>query len=203
MSTTYIMKQPLTAKGHSTRERIEKAARQRLVEGGLDALVMRELADSLDIKLGNLQYYFKTRDDLILQVIETEAIADVQTITDHLIHHDDPEQAFKAVVGDLVARWRGQSGFLFQLLGGLAAHSEPFRQLYRQIYLRFYEALESPLKEMNPALSENEVRLRVRLITALIDGSSMQIKVGSISAYLDRVQQEAMVIASAERGEAT
>jgi AcrR family transcriptional regulator len=194
------MKQHLTAKGHSTRERIEKAARQRLIEGGLEALVMRELAESLDIKLGNLQYYFRTRDDLILQVIETEAARDVQTITEHLNRHDAPEEAFKAVAGDLVARWRGQSGFLFQLLGSLAAHSKPFQQLYQRIYLRFYEALESPLMEMNPTLSDEELRLRVRLITALIDGSSMQIKVGTMSAYLDRVQQEALVIANAVSG---
>ena len=191
------MDKRLTAKGHSTRDRIVKAARKRLVEGGYEAFVMRELAEILDIKLGNLQYYFRTRDDLILEVIEAEASLDLQAIADHLDHHDSPAAAFQAVVGDLVARWRGQSGVLFSLLSSLTTHSEPFRQLYRRIYLRFYEALESLLREMNPALPDEEVTTRVRLITALIDGSSMQIRVGSGKTYLDRVQQEARFIAEA------
>ena len=196
------MDKRFTAKGLSTRDRIVKAARQRLVDGGFEALVMRELADSLGMKLGNLQYYFRTRDDLILEVIEAEAVIDVQAIADNLERYESPAAAFHAIVGDLVARWRGHSGVLFSLLGNLASHSDPFRQLYRRIYLRFYDALESLLNEMNPALTDEEVTLRVRLITALVDGSSMQIRVGGVKAYLDRVQQEAMGIAVGGRGEA-
>ncbi len=191
------MSSRLTAKGVSTRDRIVKAARQRLVDGGLEALVMRELAERLGIKLGNLQYYFRTRDDLILQVIEAEAARDLAAISGNLDCFDQPEEAFNAIVSDLVERWRGQSGVLFSLLGFLAAHNEPFRQLYRQIYLRFYEALESVLKGMNPELADEEITARVRLITALIDGSSMQIRVGSVNAYLGRIQQQAMDIATA------
>jgi AcrR family transcriptional regulator len=188
----------LTPKGISTKDRIVKVARNRLVEGGLDALVMREVADSLDIKLGNLQYYFKTRDDLILEIMEKEAVRDVATISQSRERFDDPSEALAAVVADLVARWRGRSGVLWLLLGLLAGHEDRFRQLYRHIYLRFYEVLESVLKDLNPALAEEEITSRVRLITALIDGSSMQIRVGDVNAYLDRVQQEAITLASGE-----
>ncbi len=187
----------LTPKGVSTKERIVKSARQRLVEGGLDALVMRELAESLDIKLGNLQYYFKTRDDLILEVMEVEAVRDVAAINQALEQSAEPSTALAAVVADLVARWRGKSGILWSLLGLLAAHDDRFRQLYRQIYLRFYEVLETILEALNPALPSHEVTVRARLITALIDGSSMQIRVGNVNAYLERVQREAIAIAEA------
>ena len=186
----------LTAKGHETRDRILATAREKLVSGGFEALVMRELAESLKIKLGNLQYYFKTKEALVLAVIEREAVRDVEAIETRLAQHEDSAEAFKVIVGDLVARWRGQSGVLFSILGNLASHRAPFRQLYRQIYLRFYEVLESLLREMAPQLAQEEVAVRVRLITALIDGSSMQIGVGGVSAYLKRVQQEAVEIAT-------
>ena len=195
MSMTYFMNTRLTAKGQDTRDRILAAARDKLVSSGPEALVMRELADALEIKLGNLQYYFRTRDELLLAVMEREAVRDVEAIEQRMDQFQEPADAFNAIVADLVARWRGRSGVLFSLLGNLASHSPPFRQLYRQIYLRFYLVLESLLQKMAPALPAEEIAVRVRLITALIDGSSMQIQVGSVNAYLGRVQAEAIAIA--------
>ena len=48
---------------------------------------------------------------------------------------------------------------------------------------------------MNPGLSDDEIAIRVRLITALIDGSPMQIQVGSVQQYLERLQEQAELIA--------
>lgn len=48
---------------------------------------------------------------------------------------------------------------------------------------------------MNHKLDEEEVRLRVRLVTALVDGSPMQIRVGELQTFLDRVQDQAEQIA--------
>jgi len=185
----------LTTKGLSTRNRILQAARKQLVEGGYESFVMRELTGSLGIKLGNLQYYFKTREQLILQVIETEAAKDVLTIEQHKQEGKPANEAFRSIVQDLVTRWRGNSGVIFSTLVTLALHNKPFKQLYRSIYAKFYSALEGPLLEMNPGLSDDETALRVRLITALIDGSSMQTQVGSVQQYLERVQGQAELIA--------
>ena len=185
----------LTTKGLSTRNRILQAARKQLVEGGYESFVMRELAGSLGIKLGNLQYYFKTREQLILQVIETEAAKDVLTFEQHKQEGKPANEAFRSIVQDLVTRWRGNSGVISSTLVTLALHNKPFKQLYRSIYAKFYSALEGPLLEMNPGLSDDETALRVRLITALIDGSSMQTQVGSVQQYLERVQGQAELIA--------
>ena len=108
-----------------------------------------------------------------------------------------PEAIFKGIVSDLVTRWRGASGVLFSTLGTLALHHPGFKQLYREIYAEFYRALEGPLRVMNPGMSIDEISLRVRLITALIDGSSMQIRVGGVTRYLARIQAEAVRIATA------
>ena len=61
--------------------------------------------------------------------------------------------------------------------------------------LLLYEALEAPLREMNPRLDQSEVTTRIRLITALIDGSSMQVRVGNLNQYLERIKAEAESIA--------
>ena len=57
-----------TPKGNSTCDRIVAAARKKLVENGVDGFSLRELATSLDLKLSNVQYYFKTREALLLHV---------------------------------------------------------------------------------------------------------------------------------------
>ena len=192
------LEQPATLKGASTRERILIGARTQLMEHGYEAFVMRELAESLGMKLGNLQYYFKTRESLVFHVIELEAAKDVEVIESHLQAGGSPMAAFSAVVNELVTRWRGSTGVLFSTLTALSMHNTSFRQLYIDIYSRFYAALEKLVHEVNPALSDEENTMRVRLIASLIDGSSMQIQVGDRQHFLDCVQSHAQAIAVAD-----
>ncbi len=183
-----------TPKGNSTCDRIVAAARKKLVENGVDEFSLRELATSLDLKLSNVQYYFRTREALLLHVFEREASADVAVIEAKRSSGSERE-AFRAIVRELVIRWRGDSGILMSTLGTMSLHHKEFRGLYRSIYDAFYNALEASVRSMNHKLDEEEVRLRVRLVTALVDGSPMQIRVGELQTFLDRVQDQAEQIA--------
>ena len=183
-----------TPKGNSTCDRIVAAARKKLVENGVDGFSLRELATSLDLKLSNVQYYFRTREALLLHVFEREALADVAVIEAKRSSGSE-RAAFRAIVRELVIRWRGDSGILMSTLGTMSLHHKEFRVLYRSIYDAFYNALEASVRSMNHKLDEEEVRLRVRLVTALVDGSPMQIRVGELQTFLDRVQDQAEQIA--------
>ena len=183
-----------TPKGNSTCDRIVAAARKKLVENGVDGFSLRELATSLDLKLSNVQYYFRTREALLLHVFEREALADVAVIEAKRSSGSERE-AFRAIVRELVIRWRGDSGILMSTLGTMSLHHKEFRGLYRSIYGAFYNALEASVRSMSHKLDEEEVRLRVRLVTALVDGSPMQIRVGELQTFLDRVQDQAEQIA--------
>ena len=183
----------LTSKGTNTRDRILETARQRLIAGGYDELVLREVAEQLEIKLGNLQYYFKTKEVLTLEVLEEEAKKDLDVI--QRSQDTDPTQRFRNIVSDLVARWRGDSGVLFSILGTLALHNPSFKKLHQQIYQSFYKALSEPVRELNADIDEEQLTTKVRLITALIDGSPMQIRVGNLQNYLQKVQSTAESIA--------
>lgn len=185
-----------TTKGASTRDRIVEAARQMLLERGYDGLVMRELADSLGIKLGNLQYYFKTREAIALHVLGVEGAGDVDLVHEQR-QRRSPVEAFRAAIRDMMTRYRGDSGRLLLMLTALAQHNESFRQLYWDSYSNFYPAFEDLLSEMRPDLSQHEIAMRARLINALVEGSSFQTPVGDKSVYFDRVQAEAEAIALA------
>ncbi|SLN73927.1 transcriptional regulator BetI [Roseovarius albus] len=57
--------EPLSAKG----QMILEAALKLLIETGDAGLTMRKLAESAGMRLSNVQYYFKTRDDVLTAMI--------------------------------------------------------------------------------------------------------------------------------------
>ncbi len=183
-----------TTKGATTRDRIVAAAREMLLERGYDGLVLRELADSLDIKLGNLQYYFKTREGLALHVLGEEGARDARVIGE-LREQAGPVEAFRVIIRDMAMRYRDEPGRLLLMIATLAQHHEPFLRLYHDSYANFYPVFEDLLADMRPELTPDDIRARARVINALVEGSALQTEIGDLEAYLDRVQAEAEAIA--------
>ena len=52
------------------RERLVAAARQVLYERGVEKSALADIAAAADVPLGNVYYYFKTKDALVSAVIE-------------------------------------------------------------------------------------------------------------------------------------
>ncbi|MGL3606935.1 TetR/AcrR family transcriptional regulator [Rhizobium sp. G187] len=67
-----------TRKGLETRLRIIKGAREALEVGGMEALTTRRIAASAGVKLATLHYYFDSKENLLLAVLE-DLIDDMDT----------------------------------------------------------------------------------------------------------------------------
>ncbi len=186
----------LTEKGLSTRDRILSEARRLLVECGYEALIMRDVSHYCDMKLGNLQYYFKTREDLIYAVIEAESQSDVLAIDEVLETQKDKNQILEGVIRELLGRWRRKGGStIYSVLTLLQLHNKVFRELYNRIYANHYAALERVIRYLVPDISTSECQMRARLLTALIDGAGYQIVPGKRSLFLDQIVAEGRAIA--------
>ena len=59
-------------KGDAKRQQILDTAKRILLDGGPEALVLRDVAERLDITHGNLQYYFRTKQELIVAIFDRE-----------------------------------------------------------------------------------------------------------------------------------
>lgn len=186
-------KRAFTTKGATTRDRIIAAARSMLLERGYDGLVLRELAESLDIKLGNLQYYFTTREALALHVLEREGTRDVELVEEQR-RTSEPIDAFRMVVRDMADRYRGDSGRLLSMITSLAQHHASFLTLYRDSYAKFYPQFESLLRDLRPDLPVHEIAVRARIVNALVEGSAFQTGVGDVDTFLDRIVAEAELV---------
>ncbi|MEL7042874.1 MAG: TetR/AcrR family transcriptional regulator [Pseudomonadota bacterium] len=189
------MKQ-LTRKGHSTRDRILNESLTLLQEQWYDGVSLREVAKRCEIKLGNLQYYFATREALFFALVERQADQDNEAIAQMLEEAESAEAALDLIIRDLFRRWRRHDGAIYIVLQLLRGSADQFADLYRTVYERHYQSLEPLIEQLNPGLSPAERSFKAKLITSLIDGATMQIvDATDRDAFLERIVAEAMRLA--------
>ncbi len=93
----------------STKQAIIAAGRQLIVEGGAGDFSMRKVASAAGMSLGNLQYHFKTRDDLLegmldwfsyeytrdlgeMQSVEIRDAADLSVLIHNILEEESGEE---------------------------------------------------------------------------------------------------------------
>lgn len=70
----------------SKRDRLVDGARRVVFERGIEASTLAEVAEAAEVPLGNVYYYFKTKDDLVAAVIQAHSneiqsrLADLDTL---------------------------------------------------------------------------------------------------------------------------
>jgi AcrR family transcriptional regulator len=93
------------------------SAAERLHQQGVEATTLADIAQAADVPVGNVYYYFKTKDELIEAAIDAGAQA-VRAGLASLEHHRTPKARLKAFVGmlveqrDLAARYGCPQGTL-------------------------------------------------------------------------------------------
>ena len=90
---------------------------------------------------------------------------------------------------DLAKRCDVQLGnlqYYFATLIYLCMHKPEFLELKKRIYRAFYESLESLIRSLDTEVTPVELRQRVALITAMMDGSVVQ-STGGSRTFVDAV----------------
>lgn len=165
----------MTGKGAARRDEILAAARAVLVDEGLDRFVLREIAARVGILLGNLQYYYATRDDLLEAVVRTELAHNTAEVATLAGGRGGPARRLAAIARHLIEVWSHAGGRVYAAMSLLALHHPRFRVLHREIYLAFYESLLPVLAEIRPSAGRAELLKVARLVTTLIDGALVQV----------------------------
>jgi len=186
---------PTRTRGDQRREELVALGRQILVEEGLEAFGMRRIAERAGMRVGNLQYYFATRDDLLEAVARAEFERDLAAVREP---EDDPECRLDCALRVLLAGWADGGGSVFAPMSLLALHVERFARLRDEIYEQFYAELAAIVRAVDPAASRAEATTRAVLITALVDGTAVQLGVVGPTVrarVLDRMSALAVAIA--------
>jgi len=166
---------PVARKGELRRAEILAEARKLLVDDGYDCFVMREIAARVGLQLGNLQYYYASRDDLLEAVIRAEFERNQREVAALATGERPPRRKLDAIARHLIEVWAKDGGRVYAVMSLLALHQPRFRALHREVYAAFYEGLLPVLREFRPRASRAELMSRARLITTVIDGALVQV----------------------------
>ena len=92
--------EPAVPREPSKRERLIAAARDEIHRRGYAATTLAVVAEASGVPLGNVYYYFKTKDDLIQAVIEDHT-AHVDALLEACSQADDPLDRVRAFIDHL------------------------------------------------------------------------------------------------------
>ena len=149
---------------------------------------MRDLAETLGITHGNVQYYFSTKDDLLIAIFEQE----VKRYTDSM--HDAIELAtsrsarISTILDSAIEEIQSESTSLWMMLHSLARQNESLLAILANANRLYDEALAASITLIDPGLS-GERRLHIaQIIRMMIDGLSVQ------SIYDDLLSPEMLAL---------
>lgn len=99
-----------------TREEIVEAARRVLMRDGLPGATLDAVAKELGLTKAALYYYFRSKDDLLFEVVFAAFAGRVQAIHDEVERAPNGGGALRAIIGETIR--------------GYAGHMDDFRLLY-------------------------------------------------------------------------
>lgn len=163
------------ARGQDGIEQILKAALTIVVDQGYRAVTMRAIAKACGMKLGNITYYFPTRDELVRALFD--AVVSSYEASFEAISHEEGtsaedrlESIIKLILEDITTK--KTTGF-FPELWALANHDTFVFERVHELYQRARVVLNELIAEINPALPVDERETLALFISASMEGTTI------------------------------
>jgi len=175
------------APGREAVTQILEAALDILINEGIRALTLRRIAAACQLRVGNVTYYFATKDELLRAVLDvvvdgyTEAVRDLRKRTD-----EPAEQRMALLIRILLEDIQSQATTnLFPELWALANRDRFVADCLNDIYRRGREVLLDLIAELNPGLDDTEREMVAVFVQASIEG--MTLFAGHDKLFADRM----------------
>jgi TetR/AcrR family transcriptional regulator, transcriptional repressor for nem operon len=97
------MADSLSEREQGKRERLVDGAREVIHRQGVENTTIADIARAANVPVGNVYYYFKTKDELVTAAIHSHA-QDVHAVLQSLERHRTPQARLKALVRELVSQ---------------------------------------------------------------------------------------------------
>jgi AcrR family transcriptional regulator len=163
------------ARGQDGVEQILRAALTILVEQGYRAVTMRAIAKACDMKLGNVTYYFPTRNELVRALFD--AVVSSYEASFEAISHEEGtspearlESIIKLILEDITTK---KTTRFFPELWALANHDPFVFERVHELYQRARVVLNELIAEINPALPVDERETLALFMSASMEGTTI------------------------------
>lgn len=163
-------------KGQDTRKKIILIARKILVDEGYEGFVFRRIAKEAGITAGNLQYYFKTKRELLSAVLLEEMHRYEESYKEIITASSNQETAINNLIDFLFQDiCNGPTSDIWHVAWALSDHDKELEKFVDDWYLHYLENLSAMFKEIVPGLNEVKANRAAVMLTALIDGLTVQL----------------------------
>ena len=92
-----------TGRKQDKRERLVAGARRVIHQQGVEKTTIADIARAADVPVGNVYYYFKTKDQLVAAAIDGHT-RDVHAVLRSLERHRTPQARLKALIRELMSQ---------------------------------------------------------------------------------------------------
>lgn len=145
-------REPLTAKGRATRDRIVQKAAELIVDTGLSTLTMDNVRKAASVSGSQLAHYFVDKQALVRAVIARQINVVLDFHRQPKLHRLESFEDFERWI-DLNMRYLRRIGYsgtptYHALAGQLAKSDNATRQMLGAGYWRWVELLEQAIKQM-------------------------------------------------------
>jgi AcrR family transcriptional regulator len=167
-------------KGQARIEAILDAAAEVLITQGYKKLTLRQIALRAGITVGNLTYYYATKEALLKDLLDNI----LQTYLDEIdriarVSGDSPEDRFVAVIEYLIEDLNTQrTTRFFPEIWALANHDDYAEELMADMYAKERRALYDLIHAINPDLNEQQTSGLALFISSSIEGMTMFVGAG-------------------------
>ena len=151
---------------------IIQTAQNILVTEGLVNLTIRRVAREIGISIGNLLYYFSSKEDLLQAIIEDVIRGYDEELENEIKSFpDSPEKRFKAFIRYLITDTKRPEvrGFFYQFWG-LSTHNEQCADLRHDMYKHFQELTMRLLEDVHPDMPESELGTLALSVLTCMEG---------------------------------
>lgn len=160
------------ARGREGHETILRAALNLLVEQGYRAMSMRKVAAACGMKLGNLTYYFPTKEDLARELFDA-VISSYEVEFDAIVHEEgvSPEQRLEEICTLILEDIRTKKTTrFFPEIWALSNHDPFVFERLHELYARARAPLHGIIEDINPSLSASQRETLALFISASMEG---------------------------------
>ncbi|MFO0448106.1 MAG: TetR/AcrR family transcriptional regulator, partial [Pseudomonadota bacterium] len=161
-------------KGDARRQQILEAAKKILMESGPEAFVLRDIAEKIGITHGNLQYYFRTRHDLLVAIFDQEVEKYTNSMQESIAATSTRRGRLAAIIDSGLAVLRTPETALWRMIISMADHNEEVSAILKKENDLYEAVLAKELKQIAPKLSPQRRRHVAKIVRAMLDGLAVQ-----------------------------
>jgi AcrR family transcriptional regulator len=161
-------------KGDAKRQQILDTAKDMLLKGGIEGFVLRDVAERLGITHGNLQYYFRTRQDLLVAIFDQELAKYADSLQDAVAATTTRRGRLGAIIDAGLKELRSPDTALWRMVMSMADHSPDMAALLKKENDLYRAVVARELKQIAPQLSTQRRKQIARIIQAILDGLGIQ-----------------------------